>query len=170
MKWYLGTIKNSDAKVYLEDFKWESDWYWSGGHIEVYENNIRRMHTHFNSCFLEREFLTHLFSGFGPNIFHHGTIADEREGITYHKIEQSPMWEDLSFFMDNPPYNKSEWWKIKSVFDSFYKIKKVAECFHSGSRLSHIPEIENKDIAAQMNEQIKTVIIPKAHKLLNKEN
>lgn len=149
-KWLLGNLKNSHENVYLEDFEWSCEWYWSGGYI-----GNRDFHCHFNGCFLDvPDYRGHPLGDFSPGKLRNGAAV----------------WEDLGFFLDNPQYNTNEWWRIKDLFKQFYILKESAEVFQYGGHCSATgrnPAELNKDFANQINKHIENIIIPKIRKAMN---
>ena len=43
---YLGTSKKYGSNIWLEDFKWDCDWYWGGGYL-----GNKNLHYHLESYF-----------------------------------------------------------------------------------------------------------------------
>ena len=164
-KVYLGTLKNDTTRVYLEGFKWECNWYWSGGIIST-----RDMWTHFDGCFLNPpDPRGHPLGSF----YDPWTIPPDyvkRENIK--RISNgASIWENLSFFLDDvPEYLEKNWWRIKDLFKQFYCLKDAAEAFQHGGHCTsdnRNPKEINLDMADKINGHIETVIIPELMKALN---
>jgi hypothetical protein len=154
-RWYLGTLKNTQEAVYLQNFEWTCGWYWQGGCIS--NNNL---HCHFDGCFLDvPDYRGHPLGNFTPQKMFNG----------------SSIWEPLGFFLDNPQYSVEQWWRIKDLFKQFYALKTTAEVFlHGGNCMDgkdprNITGEYNKEMADKINKHIETVIIPLIRKALNKE-
>lgn len=80
-KYYLlGTRKEDDKKVWLEQASFDCDWYWGIGYIEVFNHNYTDIdeHTHFNTLFLNS----------------YDTFKDYFKEIT---IENNEIWQLLEF-------------------------------------------------------------------------
>jgi hypothetical protein len=150
----LGKIKGTNELLFLEDFKWECDWYWSGGYV-----GNKGLHAHFNSLFLDV-----------PD--HRGRIIF---GLTPKELSNGcAIWEDLGKFLDDPAFTPREWWGIKDLFKQFYALKAAAEVFQYGGHCTsdaRNPKEINLDMAASINRHIENVIIPEIRKAtgLNKE-
>lgn len=168
-KWLLGYTKKNRygtmEPVYLEDFSWDCGWYWGGGYIEN-----RNFHTHFNGCFLNTpDSRGHSLGNFfdpWTKLPAHLTALD----VSIIKNGAS-IWESLDFFLDDAQYTERQWWRIKDLFKQFYALRAAAETFQYGGHCTsdgrNDAEI-NKDMAAKINDHIRTVIIPEVHKVLNR--
>lgn len=80
-KYYLlGTRKEDNKKVWLEQASFDCDWYWGIGYIEVFNHNYTDIdeHTHFNTLFLNS----------------YDTFKDYFKEIT---IENNEIWQLLEF-------------------------------------------------------------------------
>lgn len=80
-KYYLlGTRKEDDKKVWLEQASFDCDWYWGIGYIEAFNHNYTDIdeHTHFNTLFLNS----------------YDTFKDYFKEIT---IENNEIWQLLEF-------------------------------------------------------------------------
>lgn len=164
-QWYLGKTFNDGELVYLEDFKWECDWYWAGGHIIS-----SQFFCHFDGCFLDvpdsrghplGNFLTPWSTV--PGYLKENQIKIIRNGAA--------VWEPLSFFLDDAQYDEEEWWRIKDLFKQFYALKKAAETFLYGgycTDMRRTPQEINPDMARQINAHIETVVILEIRRALDK--
>jgi hypothetical protein len=162
-KWYLGKIKGTDERVFLEDFKWDCGWYWAGGCI-----GNRNFHAHFDGAFLEQpDPRGHCLGPF----FDPWTKPPEYTKTHYTISNGASVWEPLEFFLDDAQYPGREWWKIKDLYKQFYAYRAAAECFRYGGHCcGNVSEAEkNPWMAAVVNKHIETVIIPEVHKALNKD-
>lgn len=163
MKWYLGKIKNTAEKVYLEDFQWECGWYWSGGYI-----GNKNFHAHFDGCFLNvPDYRGHCLGSF------YGSKSLVPEYVKTPSIlsNGASVWEDLSFFLDDAQYSSKQWWRIKDLFKQFYIYQKAAEAFAYGGHCTSDKRSEaeiNPEMAKTLNLHIEKVIIPEIKKALEK--
>ena len=144
-KVFLGNDKDNQERVYLTGFKWDCGWYWGGGYLEYRTRNNRgwRMHTHFDSVFL---------NGKSPNNGHSITI-----------------WDDLKDLLDNATFSAEEWWRIKDLYKQFYTLKEAAATFQHGGHCTsenRNPEEIKLGVAETINTHIETVIIPELENTL----
>ena len=169
-RWYLGKTKKerygASEPVYLEDFKWECGWYWSGGYI-----GNRNFHAHFDGAFLDvPDSRGHSLGRF----FDPWTILPEylkKRDVSIIRNGAS-LWESLSFFLDEAQYNVGEWWRIKDLFKQFYVLKEAAEVFQYGGHMTSEGRSEgeiNKKMAGMINKHIETVLIPEIRRVLDRE-
>lgn len=169
-RWLLGYTKKelygTREPVYLEDFSWDCGWYWGGGYI-----GNSRFHSHFDSAFLNTPDSRGHALG---NFFDPWTRFPEhlkKENVAV--LENgAAIWEPLDFFLDYPQYTDAEWWRIKDLFKQFYVLRDAAEVFQYGGHCTSTGRTDgeiNKEMANQINEHIKTVIIPEIRKVLNRE-
>ena len=73
-KYYLlGTRKEDNKKIWLQEGNFDCDWYWGVGYIEVFNHNYTDIseHTHFDSLFLKRN----IFDSF-KDYFKDTTLSD----------------------------------------------------------------------------------------------
>lgn len=73
-KYYLlGTRKEDNKKVWLEEGSFNCNWYWGVGYVEVFNHNYTDIseHTHFDSLFLKRN----IHDSF-KNYFKETTLSD----------------------------------------------------------------------------------------------
>lgn len=168
-RWLLGNLKGTLEPVFLTDFKWDCGWYWGGGYI-----GNKNFHTHFDGCFLE------CVDSRGHSLNSRGaTFLDPWQKVPEYCDEKkvkrlrngAGVWEDLDFFLDNAQYDSKQWWRIKDLFKQFYTLRDAAEVFQHGGHCTskgRTPGEINKDLAAAINKQIETVIIPEIRKALDK--
>lgn len=169
-KWYLGNLKRDGGTgtgfqaVHLEDFTWDCGWYWCGGYI-----GNRDFHAHFDGAFLEvPDIRGHSLGAF---VTPWQILPDYLKGKAVELRNGAAVWEDLSVFLDNPQYDANQWWRIKDLFKQFYRLRDAAEVFQYGGHCSSNGRSDaeiNKDMAAQINRHIETVIIPEIRKALDK--
>ena len=164
--WYLGKTKVENygdlRSVYLEDFEWECDWYWSGGHIQI--GNKFEASSHFDGCFLDvPDIRGHSLGSFvSPNSGKAGTLVENGCSV----------WEPLeTFLIDVPEHIGGRWWRIKDLFRQFYALRKAAEVFQYGGHCSsegRLPTEINLEMAKSLNTHIETVIIPAIREVMDK--
>jgi hypothetical protein len=161
-KWFLGSTKGSRPEnVYLRDFSWECNWYWSGGLI-----GNSNFSAHFDGAFLDVPDIRGHALG---NFITPWTKNPPADSIVINN--GCSVWEDLSTFLDNPQYNTNQWWRIKDLFKQFYTLRHAAEVFQYGGHCTsdkRNPAELNKEMADKINKHIETVIIPEIRKSLNK--
>ena len=74
-KYYLlGTRKEDNKKIWLQEGSFDCNWYWGVGYVEVFNRNYTDIseHTHFNSLFLK----TNIFDSF-KDYFKDTTLSDD---------------------------------------------------------------------------------------------
>jgi len=167
-KWYLGKMHEYDDKyrpVYLEDFEWQCGWYWGGGYV-----GNSQMHCHFDGCFLDcPDSRGHPLGRF----FDPWTKLPEylKEEDVKRISNGASVWEGLSFFLKNPQYSNSQWWKIKELFKQFYKLRDAAEVFKHGGNFTSKDRVDtelNAEMYKKINYHIRDVIIPQVHIAMSK--
>lgn len=168
-RWYLGTLKGESTRVFLEDFSWDCGWFWGGGHVVT-----RDMHTHFDGCFLNApDSRGHSLST--GSVYFTDPWSKPPEFLM--KIPRkvilngAAVWEPLEFFLDDPQYTSTEWWRIKDLFKQFYKLRDAAEVFQHGGHCTsdgRTPEELVPGMATRINEHIRDVIIPRIRLALTK--
>jgi len=81
----LGSRADDGKKVWLEEGKFDCDWYWGFGYIEVYNQNHSDIneHTHFDSLFLEKDLHDSFVKYFAK------TTLDEKEIWTLLELMKS---------------------------------------------------------------------------------
>jgi len=160
-KWYLGKRKHDNVKVYLEDFEWACDWYWSGGGVST-----RDGWCHFDGCFLDIPDLR------GHPLGNFVSPWDPRSKEPGHTAIDNgcSVWEPLEFFLNDHQYSTKQWWRIKDLFRQFYKLRDAAEVFQCGGHCTsegRSPAELNKPMADMLNNHIRDVIIPEIRKAMD---
>lgn len=140
----LGVTKDGDY-VYMEKFSWDCGWYWGGGYLHFHKRNNRswNCHTHFDS------------------IFFNNMDKDNKYNIDKYRdmFEKSALTED-------------EWWRLFDLMKQFYSLRECAEVFQYGGHMTSKGRTENElnpFLASELNNQIKTVIIPEVYKIFKIE-
>ena len=170
-RWYLGKLKGSPENVYLYDFSWDCGWYWGGGYI-----GNRNFHAHFDGAFLNTvDSRGHTLNSRGWVFVDPWNKSKELEYVAVERkmvIENgASVWQDLAFFLDDAQYTTDQWWRIKDLFKQFYRLRDAAEVFQYGGHCTSTGRTDaeiNKELAANINNHIKTVIIPEIRKALDK--
>lgn len=115
-KIYLLGIDQDGKNVWLEEPRWDCDWYWGFGYIEQYTNNKNPQlakyitnHTHWNSSIVGR--------------INQGGADD---GQHIHHINESPNFQATTL-------TDEESWLLSELMKSFYILKETAEFYHRGS-------------------------------------
>lgn len=162
-KVYIGKTKPEfglSERIFLYDFEWSCNWYWSGGYI-----GNKNIHCHFDGCFLNV-----------PDVRGHplGNFV-----TPWNKTENSiviqngcSVWEDVSTFLDDAAFDKNQWYRIKDLFKQFYTLKSAAEVFLYGGHISSEDRSEkeiNPEMARTINLHIQDVIIPEIRTIVKFE-
>lgn len=168
--WFLGCLKGTGTRVYLADFKWECDWFWSGGC-----KGSKDFKAHFDGAFLKVPDIR----GHCLNSKNACFITPWQKTPEYYEPEKvkvltngAAVREDLDFFLDSAQYGSVEWWRIKDLFKQFYTLRDAAEVFQYGGHCStrgRTKEELNKEMADSINKHIETVIIPLIRRALDKD-
>ena len=117
--------------LWLEEGKWDCDWYWGFGYVKSYTNNRNpsrardiTCHTHIDSLIfkkVENNYLGHL-------------------------NEQSNLEETT--------LTETESWEFSDLMQSFYTLKKTAALYHQGNShltSSHHLSLKNQDAYNRIN-------------------
>ncbi len=155
-KWYylnmikdkkiLGYHKTTKEPIFIYDFEWACNWYWSGGYI-----GNSKSHYHFDGCFLN---------------------APDRRGHPLGNFafsNNAAIWESLEFFLDDPAFSESQWWRIKDLFKQFYALRNAAEIFRCGGHCTPMGRREeelNPEMEKKINDHIENVIIRELRDIL----
>lgn len=123
--------------LWLEEPKWDCDWYWGFGYVEVYtspEHPSRsrdiRSHSHFDGLV-----------GFKT-----------KKGDYIHHLNESPKMQETVL-------TDSESWELADLMKTFYTLRKAAEIYHQGNSHVSSTAVSLKD--AQMAERINQIHLPK---------
>lgn len=139
----LGTDANG-VKYWLEQAKFDCDWYWGGGYVETYTNNNRperardiNSHQHFDGLF---------FKG-------------NTDGHTAYKA-----------FFTETPFTDSEIWKICELMKSFYIAREYSDMiYRGGAHYTKNPAketIKNETEYKRINETVIPSIMQELYKIL----
>lgn len=95
------------TNYWLEEAKWDCDWYWGGGYVETYTNNTNparardiESHQHFDSLFFKK-----------ANMHGHKAFTE---------------------FFEETPFTDKEIWQICDLMKSFYIASEFAAMVHTG--------------------------------------
>jgi hypothetical protein len=134
--------QDAEGTLYwLEEAKWDCDWYWGGGYVETYTNNERpamsrdiTSHSHFDSMFFNNQRLN------GHDAF-------------------------TSFF-ESTPFTDKEIWQICELMKSFYIARQYSDMLYCGG--AHYTSNPSKDVIKNEEEyqRINTKVIPDIMKSL----
>lgn len=129
--------KDADGILYwLEEAKWDCDWYWGGGYVETYTNNeypsMSRditSHSHFDSMFFKNKNLNG--------------------------------YDAFTSFFEETPFTEKEIWKICELMKSFYIAREYSDMLHCGG--AHYTSNPAKEIIMNDEEykRINNVVIPR---------
>jgi len=129
--------EDSDGTYYwLEEPKWECDWYWGFGYIETYTNNkhpekARDINSHSHANNFMSEYFTE--------------------------------WNGSKPILKNKTFSDSEGWELSELFKQFYFLRESAENFGRGK--CHVANTlidtwEKPELVKEINE----ILIPKITK------
>lgn len=122
------------TKYWLEQARWDCDWYWGGGYVRTYTNNNRpenardiKSHTHFDSMFMNK----------GKNA--HDAFCE---------------------FFKETPFTDSEIWKICELMKSFYIAREYSDMIYRGG--AHYTTNPASDVIKSQDEykRINEIVIP----------
>jgi hypothetical protein len=124
--------------LWLEEPRWDCDWYWGFGYVESYTNN--------KSPHLARDISSH--SHFDGLVWY----KNDKGNYVYHikEVMETPLTEDES-------------WQLSDLMKRFYSLRETAEIFHRGSsNFTSVPSVDstNKELEKYINE----VELPKIFK------
>lgn len=133
--YFLGETPDG-KKHWLEEARWDCEWYWGGGYIETYTNNSNpsrsrdiESHQHFDSLFLKKSKCA--FDAFNEYFSQH-------------------------------PFTNKEVWLICELMRSFYIAREYSDMLHIGG--AHYTTNPAKDTIKSEEEEyqrINTHVIPK---------
>lgn len=118
-EFYLLGVDNDGKKYWLEAPRWECNWYWSVGHVEVLSNQRVpqlskdiEMHTHFDSLFLDGE--SNYIDGYKALFIAGVTLSDK------------------------------EIWKLLEAMKCLYLLREYANCLHrKGTNIAQVDELKD---------------------------
>ena len=133
--------------LWLEEGKWDCDWYWGFGQTETYTNN---RHPH-----LSRDISSHThWDG------HVGVKKANNEYVShFNEVEE----------LEETVLTETESWKLSDLMQSFYTLRKAAELFHQGgSNLTTVEELslKNKSMENKINGKLIPKIMEQVYKIL----
>ena len=139
--------QDAEGTLYwLEEAKWDCDWYWGGGYVETYTNN--------NYPSMSRDITSH--SHFDSMFF-----ADNR--LNGHDKFES--------FFEETPFTDKEIWKICELMKSFYIAKEYSNMLYTGgAHYTSNPSkevIQNNDEYKRINEVVIPSIMENLYKILS---
>ena len=145
-KIYLLGADKDGIKYWLEAPSWDCGWYWGFGYVETYTNNNYpskardiKSHQHFNSLFLENS--------------------------------TKCAFDVFNEFFKETTLNKEEVWMLVDYMISFYRLREPAETLHHGhshqTERAKLSEVQNIEMAKEINERILPAIFEKIDKLLS---
>ena len=152
----LGKYKTGEY-FWLEQGKWDCDWYWGFGYIETYQNNRKPSkardidsHSHYSGFVGKKESYD-----FDKKCFVLG--SDYR----HHLYDDN----DIAALV----LTENESWQLADLMKSFYTLQDAAEIYHQGN--SHITTVEglnlkNKEAYDRINKIEIPAIMEAIYKLL----
>jgi len=156
---YLLGVNEHGEKMWLEEAKWDCDWYWGFGYIETYQQNLSpekardiSSHTHWDSAITgKQEKYNAEKQAFLPTEYHH-KFNDHKE------------------FKATTLTDKEDW-TLSELMKTAYILKATAELYHMGS--AHISEnpcnslIKNKEQEDHINKVLLPAIFQEIYKALS---
>jgi hypothetical protein len=135
-KIYLIGKDSSGVNYWLEEPRWDCDWYWGFGYMETYTNNKRPD--------LARDRSSHShWDGF---------CQVKIDGKYIHHINESPELSETVL-------TENESWELSDLMKSFYTLKETATLFHQGNSYLTSKGIDLKDKTTE--DMINQVVLPK---------
>lgn len=120
---------------WLEEAKWDCDWYWGGGYVETYTNNAYpsmsrdiTSHSHFDSLFFNK-----------ANKNGHDTFVE---------------------FFVTTPFTDKEIWKICELMKSFYIARQYSDMLYCGGAHYTSNPVSEIIKSGEEYKRINEVIIP----------
>jgi len=144
--------KNAEGKlVWLEAPKWDCEWYWGFGYIEVYTNSNNperardiQSHSHFSGLVGQQEYYDYEKSCY-------------RKGKYIHNVYDSPELVETTF-------TEKQGWELSELFAEFYLLQKMAEYTHrspASCNLTTSPVTQDAEKMKLWHEDINKIMIPK---------
>ena len=132
-------------KYWLEEAKWDCDWYWGGGYVETYTNNNFperskniTTHSHFDTMF------------FKPDKNGHDAFCD---------------------FFKETPFTDKEIWKICELMKAFYIARRYSDMLYcGGAHYTTNPAadtIKSEDEYNRINRSVIPAIMQELYKVLS---
>ena len=145
---YLLGKDKKGTLYWLQEAKWDCDWYWGLGYVQTYTNNKNpnkstdiNSHQHFNYLFFN-----------GPS---HG-------------------FDNFKKYFIETPFNDSEIWKIMEIMRTLYTLREYSDTLHRGG--SHYTSnpckdiIKNEDEYKRINEVLIPSLLKEVYKLLGSDD
>lgn len=143
-KYYLLGTDKEGIKYFLEEARWDCDWYWGGGYVESFTNNRNP------SCSRDINFHSHFDSMF---------LNGNKNGFD--------MFKD---FFAETPFKDGEIWKICELMKSFYVAREYSDMiYRGGAYYTSNPAKEtimNKDEYTRINKVVIPTIMTELYKIL----
>lgn len=103
---YLLGYDECGIAYWLEEAKWDCEWYWGGGYVETYTNNL---HPH-----LARDIKSH----------------QHFDGLFFSGKENS--FDSFQHFFREHPFSDKEVWQICELMKSFYIARQYSDMLYRG--------------------------------------
>ena len=137
---YLGETEHGE-NLWLEEAKWDCQWYWGFGYVETYTNNK----------------YPHLAKDISSHSHFDGLVGFKKDNGDYvHHLNESPK-------MKSTVLGEKESWELCDLMKSFYTLRDTAELYHQGNShltSSHELCLKNKEAYDRINK----VELPKIFK------
>jgi len=141
----LGKNKYGDY-LWLEEGRWDCDWYWGFGYVETYTNNKNPSKSHdINSH-------THI----------NGLIFKKIDGKYLHHWNEQPDLEETTL-------TEKESWEFSDLMKSFYTLSETAQIYHQGNShltSNHLITLKNKRAENRINQKEIPVIMTRIYQIL----
>jgi len=147
-KYYLVGVDKYGDPVYLEEARWDCNWYWGLGYLETFTNKKNpklsrdiSSHTHFDT-----EVLNARRTGKG-------------------------MFEDFMDKFPETPLNRQEIWQLLELMSAAYSCRRYSDMLYTGG--AHITEnpvkmiIQNEEEYDRINKKVIPAIMDKVYTLLS---
>lgn len=147
---------------WMEEPRWDCDWYWAFGYVETYTNNERPDRS--------RDIESHQhWKNFVGNVEHYDVETNEFTRSDYiHNINNSPR-------LTHTVFTEEEGWYISDLMQRFYTLKETANLLYKGN--SHISSqgvlTKNDEFRKWINEEalpeifqeVQNILTPKTKRL-----
>ena len=145
-KVYLLGADSEGIRYWLEEEKWDCDWYWGFGYIETYTTNEDpSMSRDINSHTHATDFLSKWFTEWNGS---------------------EPILKDTTF-------SNKEGWELSELFEQFYFLQEAAEMFNRGKAFVTNTEIDtwkDPDKVKEINEVILPKVMTRIKEILTPNN